>query len=316
MSILEEELFSSIDLFNNPKQTFMKLIKIISIAFLALLAGCSSKAPPPLQLITNAWVGFSPLFYAKEKGWLEEHSIELSTVVSLGESTHIYESVKMDGFTGTQYEYQLLSKRDPTLIPVMMFDRSSGGDVIMSNTSLQALSNISEPIDVYLEINSVNYPLFKDFIRLHQLSDKTFNYINGDQLKIVEALKQQSSMNPSIVVTYDPYDHQLKQQGFQVIASTADNLNLLVVDALFTPEATFRQHRAQFETLKSLVNRAIGELQQDPQHYYQTVKPYLENNNFQEFKTSLQEIEWLNRTLSDKLLERLKQADFPTRDLL
>jgi NitT/TauT family transport system substrate-binding protein len=295
-------------------RTLMKSM-LLALTVILTLGGCSSK-PEPLKLIANAWIGYSPLFYAKEMGWLDDHNIHLSTVVSLGESMHIYESARMDAFTGTQYEFNQLQQKDPFLTPVIMFNRSNGGDMVMSSHSLETLKAATQPIDVYLEINSVNYLVFRDFIQFYQLQNQPFNFINHDQLKIQAILQNQTQRPPSLVVTYVPYNHQLEKLGFKTLSSTADHSALLVVDALYTSESTLNRQMEQFKALKQLVDRAIADLHKDPRSYYEKVSPYLENNSFEEFQTGLESIEWLNQDLSDKLLHRLQQAQFPARRLL
>lgn len=291
--------------------------KLLLLSLFILLSACSSKEAPQLKIIANSWIGYSPLFYAKESGWLDEHNIKLSTVVSLGESMHIYQTNHMHAFTGTQYEYRQVLGQERSLMPIIMFNRSNGGDMVMSNHSLKALEESSTPIDVYLEINSINHVLFKDFIKRNRLENKTFNYINNDQLRILSELESLPKIKrPTIVVTYVPYNHKLKTLGFQTLGSTRNGLDLLVVDALYTNKENFAAHEDQFKALKTIVDRSLQALNNDPHEYYTKVKPYLENNSFEEFQSGLQDIEWLNHELSDALVKRLNQAQFPIRDLM
>lgn len=294
----------------------MNALKALLISCVVLIFGCSSPSEEPLKIITNSWIGYAPLFYAKEQGWLAEHDIKLSTVVSLGESTHIYHSANLDGFTGTQYEFNQAYKKDSTLTPIIMFDRSLGADMVMSNRSLDALRAVppNHPIDVFLEINSVNYPVFKDFKQRYGLSNQSFNLINNDHLKMQHAITEKDS--PSIIVTYAPYNHQLEKQGFKTIASTGEGLDLLVLDALYTNQENYRTHQHQFLALKTLVDRAIQALKQNPRHFYNKVRPYLESASYEEFQESLQTIEWLNGGISPSLIDRINEAQFPIRDLL
>ncbi|WP_373020898.1 ABC transporter substrate-binding protein [Thiomicrorhabdus sp.] len=296
----------------------MKTIKILFLFALTVigLSSCSSKEDKPLKIVANSWIGYSPLFYAKASGWLEPLNIELSTVVSLGESLHIYKSSNKDAFTGTQYEFSQAYQKDNTLMPIMMFDRSNGGDMVMGNQSVESLKSATSPINVYLEINSINYVVFKDFIKQNKLEDKTFNFINKDQLKIVSAIAEAPNHEPKIAVTYIPYNYSLEKHGFTTLASTRDGLNLLVLDALYTNKESFSLHQEQFKRLKILIDRAIQDLQNDPKLFYDKVNPYLENSSFEEFQSGLQDIVWINQSLSPQLIERLNQAQFPIRDLL
>lgn len=297
----------------NIKANFIKSILLLAIIS---LVGCTAPKEPPLKIIVNSWIGYSPLFYLKEKGWLDEHNIEITTVISLGESLNIYETAELDAFTGTQYEYNLAQQKDASMMPVIMFDRSNGGDVIMGNISLESLLKTDELIDVYLEINSVNYLVFKDFVKQHKLSKQQFNFINNDQIKTLAILKKATQQKPSLVASYTPYSQQLQAIGLQELASTKQGLDLLVVDALFTNKETFLKHQPQFTTLKRLVDQAITDLKADPREYYNKVSPYLENTSYEEFLSSLNGIEWLNRPLEPELVERLNQYQFPVRNLL
>jgi NitT/TauT family transport system substrate-binding protein len=294
----------------------LKTTLILAIIALTGLAGCSTQSEPPIKLITNSWIGFTPLFYAKEKGWLKPLNIELSTVVSLGESMMTYKIGHFNGITGTQYEFQQLHKQHPDLVPLIMFDRSNGGDMVMSNRNIDALKQTSETIDVYLEVNSINSLIFKNFIDAHQLDSKSFNFINRDPLRIVTHIKQIANTQPTIIVTYNPYNFELSKHGFNTIASSKNLEEILVVDALYIKKRCITEHKEQLIKLKKVIDLALQDLQKTPHDYYEKVKPYLENTTYEDFLASLQQIEWLNLERSDALIKKLNSIAFPTRDLL
>ncbi len=297
----------------------MKFIKYsLILVVLTLSTACSTQKETELKIIANSWVGYSPLFYAKESGWLAPLNIQLYTVISLGESLNIYETAELDAFTGTQYEFTHVQQKDSTLLPILLFDRSNGGDVIMANRTLNQLKNSTQPIEVYLEMHSVNQLVFKDFIQLNGLNDKTFNYINKDQLKIYTLLKENKPEYPVIIASYSPYQQKLASLGLQKLASTqdGDGLSLLIIDALFTSKEKLLKHQAQFTQLKTLINNALIALKKDPFEYYQKVKPYLENTSYPDFLSSLEGIKWLNQPLTKEQERRLNNIQFPTKDLL
>jgi len=226
-------------MFKSTEKLTTALTIFLFIIIMPSLSACTAQKETPLKIIANSWVGYSPLFYAKESGWLEPLNIQLSTVISLGESLSIYESAELNAFTGTQYEFNYIQQKDPSLIPIILFDRSNGGDVVMANQSLQALQDTIQTIDVYLEMHSVNQLIFKDFIQLNHLTHKKFNYINKNQLKVYTQLSVSLPRHPTIVVSYSPYQQKLAALGLQELASTRDGISLLVIDALFTPKETF-----------------------------------------------------------------------------
>ncbi len=286
--------------------------KILLLTLLLLFTSCSSDYEKRLKISATTWVGYIPLFYAKEKGWLKPLNIKLLHVSSLAENMYLYEAGNSDAYAGTQYEYSILSKDMKSLKPIMMFDRSNGGDLVMSNISIEDLQNTTSQIDAYLELDSINNTVLKDFISKYKLEDKNINYINRDQTQIKQL---QTDSKPTLIVTYIPYNFTLEKQGFMELASTKDSLDLLVVDAMFTRTETYNVHEKQFRELKKLVDKSIESLKKDPKEFYTTVKPYILDMSYEEFVDSLGDIVWINRDVSSELKQRMNQANFPTRDL-
>ncbi len=288
---------------------------LLSLVLIFSLTSCSPTEPQRLKISATTWIGYTPLFYAKEKGWLEPLNIKLLNVSSLSENMYLYEAGNADAYVGTQYEYSLLVDKDPSLMPIMMFDRSYGGDIVISNASIESLKNTKEPIDVYLELDSINKTLLDDFVKKHSLQEKKINYINMDQATI-STLKAKEMKRDTIIVTYIPYDIELKKSGFNEVASTKDGLDLLVVDALFTTAQKFQEHREQFVALKKLVDDALVALENDPKEFYEVIKPYILELSYEDFTASLHDIIWINKEISSELKKRMQEGSFPTRDLM
>jgi NitT/TauT family transport system substrate-binding protein len=228
---------------------------------------------------------------------------------------YLYRAGKSDAYVGTQYEYGVLSKELPSLRPIMMFDRSYGGDIIMSNSSIKELQNETGSIDAYLEMDSINNTLIKDFINKHELQNKDINYINKDQTQI-SLLDIKNMDKKIIIVTYVPYNKELEENGFKEIASTKDGLDLFVVDAMFTKKQVLNEHNKQFIELKKLVDRGIDILKSDPKGIYDVIKPYMLNMKYDEFRNSLKDIIWINKELPQELKSRMRQSNISTRDLI
>ena len=290
-----------------------RLVLIITTAFLFI--SCSSDYDKKLKISATTWVGYTPLFYAKEMGWLDPLNIKLLNVSSLSENMYLYKAKNSDAYVGTQYEYNILSKEDSSLIPVMLFDRSNGGDVVMSNVSLDELKDSSGVIDAYLEMDSINFTLLEDFIKKNGFEGRKINYINQDQAHI-STLKSASMKRATLIVTYSPYNSELQKKGFMKIASTKDGFDLLIVDAMFTTTEVLQRHKKQFRELKKAVDMAVVELQKNPKQYYEKIKPYMLNMNYDEFMKSLDNIIWINNGISSELKERIKDNNFPVEDLI
>ena len=90
--------------------------------------------------------------------------------------------------------------------------------------------------------NSINSILLEDFLKIYNLKNKKINYINEDQAYISK-LNSKNLKNPTIVVTYTPYNYDLEKNGFNELSSTKNNSNLLVIDAMFTNEDFFNENK-------------------------------------------------------------------------
>lgn len=281
-----------------------------------LQISCSSdNHHPTSQIITSSWIGYSPIYYAKEMGWLDELNIELSSVISLGEATVSFQSGYFDMITGTQFEYHRIEKNGQLITPVMLLDRSNGGDVIMSNRSLEALKSEQGDIQVYLEMNSVNFFMLNDFIAEQQLQDKSLKLSHSNHLKTLNTLQNQPPEQPTIVVTYSPYDESLAKIDFEILASTATSDSILVVDALFVRNDFLKQHPKTVSALKVKIQQAILALEEDTQNYYKKVRPYLGEMTYPEFIAGLKRVEWIHQNTQPELLQKLEKYNFDTSQL-
>ena len=290
----------------------MKYKVFLLLVLTLFLSSCSTQKERQLKISATTWIGYTPLFYAKAKGWLQPLNIKLINVSSLSENMSVYKAGKSDAYVGTQYEFNHLKNND--LVPIIMFDRSNGGDVIMSNQVIKELQDTNTTIDAYLEIDSINATLLKDFLSRYHLTQKTINYINQDQTQIT-TLQTKDISKPSLIVTYIPYNIQLEKNGFVEIASTKDNLDLLVVDAMFTSKKVLSNNKDRLLKLKKCIDTSIKNLQKDPEEFYKTVRPYLLDVSYEEFQHSINDIVWINKERDVDLQKRI-EVFFPLRSLL
>ena len=253
------------------------------------------------------------MFYAREKGLLDKLNIQLLSVVSLSESLHTYKSKHADIFLGTQYEYEEAFKRDNQVVPIMLLNKSDGGDVVMSNLTLEEIKKEDKQIDVFLELSSVNSSVFDDFITKHNIKNKNFNYVNKDQSFIAQ---QKEFKNPTIVISYNPHNITLEKNGLKTLETTKDNIEILIVDAMFTTNDILIKYKDELKELKKIIDIAIDDLEKDEKAYYDLIKDYLYDTSFEEFQQSLSNIKWINKNIDQNIIDSLKEHSFPTKELL
>ena len=289
----------------------MKLFFLL-ISFI-FFTSCSNNETQKLKIVTNSWIGYTPIFYANEKNYLTPLNVELISTVSLGESTDIFSIAKADMITSTQHEYNSLKKSFKTLVPVILIDRSYGGDMILSNRTISELKK-SKEIVVYLEIDSINREMIKDFITKYKLNQTKIKYINKDQAKL-QNIKYDMKNQDIIIVTYIPYNIGLEEIGFKNIATTKELDTLLVIDAIYTTKKTLKANKERLLELKAIIDKSITEIESHPKEAYKLTHKYLGNISYKEFLNSLKMIKWINHP-SDTLLQKIGTINLEGRYII
>jgi len=290
-------------------------LNILTAAVLTFfLFSCSSEqnaANDRIKIATNSWIGYAPLFYAKETGELDKLGFSLITNVSLAEAADVYNVGKADMVTTTQHEYHALKELIGDVTPVILLDRSNGGDMILSNLSLEKIKNAPH-ITVYLEVDSINAELLQEFIKKNRIDQKKLSIINEDQQKIQDV---QNTKEPTLIVTYTPYDVSLKKKGFGEIASTRNIHELVVIDALCARKKVIDQHKDRLAALKQVIDQKIEQIKRNPKRSFGYVKKYLGDMSYEDYLASLQSIEWINHP-SKELLDVIAGMGYKEKDLI
>jgi len=291
----------------NFKNTIMLFFIVI------LLSGCSNLEPKekPLKIAVSNWVGYLPLLYAYEKGKLRNLNIEIVPTSSLTASLDLMGRGVVDGFCATQREYKLLKQDNVDIAPILLLDKSYGGDVVLSNMTKEHLYALKKGnIPCLMEVDSANYTLFEYFKKSRNWGNVHFTPKNNTQNFIATMAITQ----PSIVVTYEPYSTLLLKKGFHLIESTK-NENLLIADLLFMKRDHFQQHPQQHKKLKVAIDEAIQILHTHPKEFYDVIKIYMDRESFDEFSNSIKNVKFTNGN-KRKIIEQLKAERIETVNIL
>lgn len=290
----------------------MKKILTLLIAFAILLfIACSSKdiENKKTKIVVSNWIGYSPLIYAYENGDLEKLNIELIVTTSLQSSLLMYEKNSYDGICSTKKELEYINKKEQKSlipIPVFVFNRSFGGDMILSDIPKDALlSGKFKQIDVFLEKNSINELLFEKFKETNKIDTKYL--INYTGQKDIGDFKLDSKNIPKLIVTYEPYGTKLRQNGFYLIKSTKSD-ELLVFDFLSMKNTSLSS--SEIKQLQQILNNSIEKLKDEPRMFYNTIQAYFEDVSYENFILSLNGIEMFSKERKSKFLSLLKNEEF------
>lgn len=282
-----------------------------------MLSSCSQdreRTNAPLVLSTDVWIGATPFYYAREKGWLREAGIELLQARSINDNMYHYGAGASDLFTGTQHEFFRMRGEQSDLMPVFVYDRSSGGDVIMANRSREELQHSAQTIQVYLESDTISVEMLEYFIE-HEKIPKSKMAVSFRTQDEMARMRNTDKSPPILIVTYNPHDLTLKKRGFTLVASSKDE-RYLVVDGVYVSSRLYRENPEPFRRLVTIFERAVEAGRNDPKEFYETVRPYLGDPSYDEFMQMRRNIQWMEDGISDPMRKRLERIGFPTREML
>jgi len=286
---------------------------IVLFFIFILVSGCSNLEPKekPLKIAVSNWVGYLPLLYVYEKGELADLNIEIVPTSSLTASLDLMGRGVVDGLCATQREYKLLKENSINVTPILLLDRSNGGDVVLSTMTKEALYSLKKgDITAYMEVDSANYTLFDYFIKSRDWGLVHFTPKNNTQNFIATMAIQA----PSIVVTYEPYATLLLKKGFHLIASTK-NEHFLIADLLFIQKDRLQNPTQQYKKLKNAMDEAVHLLQNHPKEFYDVIKVYRDGESFEEFSREIQNIQFIDGN-KEKIIEQLKGETMETEHIL
>jgi len=266
---------------------------------LVIFVGCERDYEENLRLAVSPRIGYSLLYYAQEKGMLEDAGIKLIPSTSLHETMHYYQSNLINAFVSTQFEASML--KEENLVHYMAID-DSDGDVVLSNRSLETIIK-NKRAKTYFEIDSINKLVFDDFIKKYHLSVSDFDLFNRAQVLLKDMVV--SNKDDIVIITYEPYATVLRNSGFLEISSAADD-GTFVLDSLYVNADFLKEHDKKLEKLKSIIKQSYLKFKEDPRAYYEVVKSYLENPTYEEFMKSSSTVKWLLNEPVSTLNKKLK----------
>lgn len=293
----------------------MKLWMTGLMCAVLMLGGCTQKEEKPLIISSDMWIGAAPLYYAHAKGWLKEANIEMLQAGSIEANLNLYETHASDLVTATQHEYKRLVKTHPEMIPQILYDRSYGGDMILSNRTVQQLMASTDKIDVFVELDTVGEDMLNYFLAENKISKDNLNVFSRNQEEI-GLTPNSPSGGPIIVVTYNPHDLILKEHGFKEIASSKNDA-YVVVDGIFCTRAMAKEHKEQLVRLKKLMEKSVEAYTKNPKEFYATVQSYLGHPSYAEFEQMRGNIQWIkNEEIPAVMKQKLIEIHYPVAELI
>ncbi len=236
----------------------MKKAWIVGMMVLALLIGGSAFAGEPIKLGMSTWLGYAPLYLAKEKGFFQKRGIEVEIVVieSPADRRAAFAADKIQGMA-TTVDTHVMTAAAENPIPVkqvLAMDDSYGGDGIVAKKEIKTVKDLKgKTVAAQLGAGAsyfwLNYVLSQNGLKLSDL--KAVDMKAGDAGAAFVAGKVDAA------VTWEPWLSKAKETPFGGVLLSSDKTPGIIVDSLAFKPSFLKKRGADVKKIVAAWNEAV-----------------------------------------------------------
>ena len=119
------------------------LALLAALPGLAWLPGCSAFGTEPLRIAAHGWLGYAPLFLARDLDYLPKNDVHLMESLSAGDSMELLRGNVVHGAGLTLDETLRLRDEGLDLRIVLIFNQSLGADVLLARGNIHTLRDLA-----------------------------------------------------------------------------------------------------------------------------------------------------------------------------
>jgi NitT/TauT family transport system substrate-binding protein len=231
--------------------------------FLVSLASVGVASAEPLKIRYSIWVGYGPLFIAKEKGYFKEEGVDvdLVNIEDPKEGFFAMAAGRLDGVVSTIDTMLLYLKTGQEYQYVLALDDSAGGDGIVARNEIKSVKDLKGK-KVAVNEGSVSQFFLNVLLRENGLAQKDLDIVNmkqGDAGAAFVAEKVDAA------VTWEPWLTKSKNTKFGHILVDSSKTPGLITDVLIFPRAVIAKRGKEIQGVANAWNKAVAYWQQHPQ---------------------------------------------------
>jgi len=225
------------------------------------LPGCDGFIDLPISVASHVWVGYEPMFLARDKGWLNSQKVLLHETSSAIESLRALKEGKVQGAALTLDEMLCARADGVPLAMVLIFDISAGADMLVARPGIKTLADLKGQRIGY-ESSSVGQLMLAEILREAHLTPED---VKRQHLSVSQHSDAWDRHQVDALITYEPVASQLLAKGAVRLFDSRQIPNTIIdVLALRSDVLDFRHTSAVNHLLQSHF-RALDHIKHNPQ---------------------------------------------------
>ena len=249
------------------------LLFIFSFAFILIVPTADSQQKHPIAIAVSPWVGYGPLYVAKDKGFFGDLVVEINIVKDtdkriaqlMGKYAQIV-AVPADAMVAR-------SRRELNFKAFLVVDESVGGDGVVARKGISDIRDLAGK-KVAMGLFSTSDFWFDYLLERRDLEDLK-EEITFANLADLEALTAMRRGEVDAMVGREPFlSSAVREIGATIVADSRETPGR-VVDVLFSQADTIRERHNDLETVVKGMYRAVDWMEKNPAAAKAIIKKYL-----------------------------------------
>jgi len=253
---------------------FLILVASIALGLLTISSCQQSADKSSYRIALGPWVGFGPLYLARDKGFFEEQGVDVALTVLTGvaERNSALRSGKLDALAAPVDYFVLSAGNGVAATIVMAIDESVGGDGIIAKESIKSFADLKGrkvaaqkglPSDFFLRV----------LLQQNGMDVGDIEYIDMETAQAGAAFL---AGDLDAAVVWEPWLTRAKEQGNgHILASTRDYRDLIVDCLAFSPNL-IRQKPDDVQRIVNSILKAIDYAKAHPIEASEIMATYFE----------------------------------------
>ncbi len=225
------------------------------VALLMIAGGSQAAQAEPVRIGYLIWVGFGPLFVAREKGYFAKEGVEVE-LIDMAIHEAMYAGLfagHVDAITGTVDD--MLPHFDPEdpYVCFLALDQSRGGDGIVANNDIKSIADLKGKMVAFPK-GTVSQFYLNVLLKKAGLSEADIETVD---LSADDAGNAFLLREVDAAVTWEPWLTDGKNAEHGRLLADSSQAPGLLVDCLIAKAAAFDDRRAQFKALARAWDAAV-----------------------------------------------------------
>lgn len=253
---------------------FLFLHAVVLVFAIAASLSSTSVNKPTYRIGLGPWVGFGPLYLAKEKGYFDEAGINIDLVVltGLAERNSALKSGKVAALAAPVDYFVLSAGNNLETTIVMAIDESVGGDGIVAKKDIKNIEDLKGK-KVAFQSGLPGEFFLRTLLKDHNVA---INDIETLDMETSQAGAAFLANRVDAAVVWEPWLTKAKEEGGgHILASTRDYRDL-IVDVLAFNKDVISQRPQDVQKIVDSVFKAIDFWKRNPIEANKIMAPHFQ----------------------------------------